>query len=73
MGQSLDSAGLDQLFDKARTHNKWQARDVPDELLKSVVEHMKWGPTSANCSPALTAILQQAAWKKGLTLHCHLF
>jgi len=52
MAQPLDNAALDQLFDKARTHNKWQPREVPDELLKKIVEHMKWGPTSANCSPA---------------------
>ena len=37
MAQPLDSAALDQLFDKARTHNKWQPREVPDELFKAIV------------------------------------
>jgi hypothetical protein len=52
MGHSLDGAALDQLFDKVRTNKKWQPRDVPDELLRNIVEQMKWGPTSANCTPA---------------------
>ncbi|MET1045629.1 MAG: malonic semialdehyde reductase [Hyphomicrobium sp.] len=52
MSDALDTAALDQLFDKAHTHSKWQAREVPDTLLRQIVEHMKWAPTSANCSPA---------------------
>ncbi|MET0406980.1 MAG: malonic semialdehyde reductase [Hyphomicrobium sp.] len=52
MSDALDTAALDQLFDKAHTHSKWQAREVPDILLRQIVEHMKWAPTSANCSPA---------------------
>lgn len=52
MTKPLDAAVLDQLFDDARTHNKWQDRDVPDQLLHSLIDHMKMAPTSANCSPA---------------------
>lgn len=52
MAEPLDSAALDQLFDNAHTNNKWQHREVPDALLYRVVEHMRWAPTSANCSPA---------------------
>ena len=52
MSDALDTHALDQLFDKAHTHSKWQAREVPDILLRQIVEHMKWAPTSANCSPA---------------------
>lgn len=52
LSQSLDSAALNQLFQEAHTHNKWQPREVPDELLRSIVEHLRWAPTSANCSPA---------------------
>ena len=48
----LDAAALDQLFLAARTHNKWQERDVPDSMLREVVELMRWAPTSANSSPA---------------------
>lgn len=69
MGQSLDSAALDQLFDKARTHNKWQPREVSDGLLHSLVEHMKWGPTSANGSPARIVFVKSQAAKTRLKPH----
>jgi 3-hydroxypropanoate dehydrogenase len=69
MGQSLDAAALDQLFDKARTNNKWQRRDVPDDLLRSVVEHTKWGPTSANCSPARFVFVKSKEAKARLKPH----
>ena len=63
------STALDQLFDKARTHNKWQSREVPDELLKAIVEHMKWGPTSANCSPARIVFVKSQEAKARLKPH----
>jgi 3-hydroxypropanoate dehydrogenase len=48
----LPSPCLDQLFRDARTHNAWRDRDVPDALLHELVDLVKLGPTSANCSPA---------------------
>lgn len=42
---------LDQLFRQARTHNAWQDRPVSDELLHSLYDLARWGPTSANVSP----------------------
>lgn len=48
----LDNAALDQLFRSARTHNAWQAKEVPDTLLQQLYDLVKWGPTSANSSPA---------------------
>jgi len=69
MGDPLDSAALDQLFDKARTNNKWQPRDVPDSLLQSIVEHMKWGPTSGNCSPARIIFVKSQDAKARLKPH----
>jgi len=52
MAASIDAAALDQLFRTARTHNKFLDKDVPDSLLKQVVELAQLGPTSANCQPA---------------------
>jgi 3-hydroxypropanoate dehydrogenase len=52
MSEPLDNAALDQLFDTARTNNKWRHREVPDALLRLIVEHARWAPTSANSSPA---------------------
>jgi 3-hydroxypropanoate dehydrogenase len=69
MAHSLESAALDQLFDKARTNTKWQPREVPDELLKKIVDHMKWGPTSANCSPARFVFVKSPEAKARLKPH----
>ena len=49
---ALDQPALDQLFRSARTHNAWQPKDVPDALLHALYDLLKWGPTSANSSPA---------------------
>jgi 3-hydroxypropanoate dehydrogenase len=40
------------IFGNARSFNGWKDKDVSDEQLRHVYEHMKWGPTSVNCSPA---------------------
>ena len=49
---SIDAGALDALFRDARTHNAWTDQPVSDDDLRAVFEVMKWGPTSANCSPA---------------------
>lgn len=69
MAEPLDSAALDQLFDKARTNNKWLPRDVPDELLAQIVDHMKWAPTSANCSPVRIVFVKSKEAKDRLKPH----
>lgn len=48
----LTEEALALLFFNARTHNAWQDKPVSDEQLRRLYELMKWGPTSANCSPA---------------------
>ncbi len=48
----LSPLALDQLFREARTHNKWQDRPVSDDQLRALYDVLKFGPTSANCSPA---------------------
>lgn len=49
---TIDAAGLDLLFREARTHNKWTDRSVSDETLRELYDVVKFGPTSANSSPA---------------------
>ncbi len=44
-------ATIAQLFTKARSHNGWQDRAVPDQMLHALWDILKFGPTSANCSP----------------------
>lgn len=66
MAKAIDAAALDQLFRTARTHNKWQDKDVPDSMLKDLVDLMKMGPTSANCQPARIVFVKSAAAKERL-------
>jgi 3-hydroxypropanoate dehydrogenase len=66
MTTRLDAAALAQLFTEARTHNAWQARDVPDAVLRDIVEIMRWGPTSANCQPARIVFVKTEAAKARL-------
>jgi 3-hydroxypropanoate dehydrogenase len=49
---TLDPAALDTLFREARTHVKWTDEPVTDDDLRAVFDLLKWGPTSANSSPA---------------------
>ena len=42
----------EQLFDHARTHNGFSNEPIPAATLHQLYEMMKWGPTSANTSPA---------------------
>ena len=66
MPPRLDPSALKQLFLEARTQNKWQAKDVPDSLLKELVDVMKMGPTSANCSPMRVIFVKSQAAKERL-------
>lgn len=66
MAISIDKAALDQLFLAARTHNKWLDKDVPDSLLRDLIDLMKMGPTSANCQPARIVFVKSAAAKERL-------
>ncbi|MEP7303369.1 MAG: malonic semialdehyde reductase [Caldimonas sp.] len=42
----------EQLFDNARTQNGFTSEPVPEATLRQLYDMMKWGPTSANSSPA---------------------
>ena len=42
----------EQLFDNARTHNAFAPEPIPPATLQKLYDLVKWGPTSANCSPA---------------------
>lgn len=42
----------EQLFTEARSHNGFFPDPVPESKLRAIYELMKFGPTSANCSPA---------------------
>ncbi len=69
MTEKLPDASLDQLFRDARTYNAWQDRDVPDSLLHELIDLVKLGPTSANCSPARFLFVKSRAAKEKLKPH----
>ena len=62
----LDDRSLDQLFRTARTHNAWLPESVPDTTLRALYDLMKFGPTSANCSPARIIFIKSAEEKERL-------
>ncbi len=57
---------LDLAFRQARTQNGWLDSPVSDEQLRALYDLMKWGPTSANCSPARLIFVRTPAAKEQL-------
>ncbi len=55
-----------QLFDDARTHNGFHADPIPEATLRRLYDLMKWGPTSANCSPVRMVFVCSPAAKEKL-------
>ncbi len=49
---AINDEALDTIFREARTQNKWQNKPVSPALLMAIYDLMRWGPTSANMSPA---------------------
>ena len=62
----LDDAALGALFRDARTHNAWTDQPVTDDDLRAVFDLMKWGPTSANSSPARFVFVRSPEAKERL-------
>jgi 3-hydroxypropanoate dehydrogenase len=62
----LNDDALDIIFRTARTYNGWLDQPVSDETLREVYDLMKWGPTSANSTPARFLFLRSKAAKERL-------
>jgi 3-hydroxypropanoate dehydrogenase len=65
MGRLNDEA-LNLLFREARTYNAWTNKPVADETLQQLYDITKWGPTSANSSPARFVFLRSQKAKERL-------
>lgn len=65
-GTPLNDAALDQLFRAARTQYGWTGAAVSDDDLRGIFDLMKWGPTSANSSPARFLFLRTQSAKDRL-------
>ncbi len=66
MSDVFTDAALDQLFRTARTQNAFQDRPVEDSQLRALYDLLKWGPTSANNSPARFVFVKSADAKQKL-------
>ena len=62
----LNDEALDVVFRKARTFSYWLDRGVTVETLQELYELMKWGPTSANSSPARIVFVRTPEAKQRL-------
>jgi len=64
--RSLSEEALEQILTKARTHSVWLPEPVSDDLLGEIYNLMKWGPTSANSSPARIVFVKSSEAKEKL-------
>ena len=60
---------LDVIFRDARTHNEWLDEPVADSDIRAIFEAMKFGPTTANSSPARFVFLRSAESRARLAPH----
>ncbi len=63
---TLSDDALNTLFREARTYNAWLDKPVPDATLHQLYNLVKWGPTSANGSPARFLFLRSPKSKERL-------
>jgi 3-hydroxypropanoate dehydrogenase len=63
MTNALPDHSLDQIFRTARTYNGWTDRPVEEALVSQLYDLLKWGPTSANVSPARFVWVRSAEGK----------
>jgi 3-hydroxypropanoate dehydrogenase len=52
VSQPIHDAALDQILRAARTRNGWVEETLPQSLFRQIYDLAKFGPTSANASPA---------------------
>jgi 3-hydroxypropanoate dehydrogenase len=62
----LPDTALDQLFRHARTPNDWVNEAISDATVHALYDLLKWGPTSANSSPARFVWVKSAEGKSRL-------
>lgn len=69
MAAPLSDADLDQLFRSARSRNAWRRETLPDETWRQLYDLLKFGPTSANLSPARFVFVATPEGKARLAPH----
>lgn len=63
---ALDQAALDQLFNNARTFNKFTDEPISDAQLQAIYDLAKMAPTAFNASPARFVFVRSPEAKKRL-------
>ena len=66
MSHPLSEDALNVIFREGRTHTTWLNKPVDDALLRQLYDLAKFGPTSANTSPARFVFVKSAAAKERL-------
>jgi 3-hydroxypropanoate dehydrogenase len=69
LSHAINDEALDRIFRTARSQNKWQDKPVSNALLMAVYDLMRWGPTSANVSPARFIFLVTREAKERIKPH----
>ncbi len=69
MSSKLSDSALDTLFRTARSYNRWQNKPISHATLQELYDLLKYGPTSANCSPARFVFLASRQAKERLVPH----
>jgi 3-hydroxypropanoate dehydrogenase len=62
----ISNENLKILFTEARTHREWLPQEVSDQTLRDIYDLMKWGPTSANTTPARIVFVKSGPAKEKL-------
>jgi 3-hydroxypropanoate dehydrogenase len=65
----ISDDALHTIFRNARTHKRWQKKPVSAAMLMAIYDLMRWGPTSANCSPARILFVVSKEAKERLKPH----
>jgi 3-hydroxypropanoate dehydrogenase len=69
MTHAVNDEALDTIFRSARSQNKWLDKPVSPALLMAVYDLMRFGPTSANISPARIVFVVSPEAKARLKPH----
>ena len=65
----INDEAMDLIFREARTRNGWEERKATPTLMQAIYHLVKWGSTSANCSPARFVFVASDDAKERLKPH----
>jgi 3-hydroxypropanoate dehydrogenase len=69
VSHAINDEALDTIFRAARTYRHWQDKPVSQAMLMAIYDLMRWGPTSANSTPARIVFVVSKEAKERLKPH----